>query len=118
MSHQIIEDEAGTFWFEGISADSYALQIEANGTFVPWPPWSGHLEVSGNAPVHGHDHHATLDQRQLTDCQFVGVRLGIVNVRVFDKDLTAVTRDKSEAVEVITIEIERTDDALGQFLQI
>ena len=33
MSHQIIEDEAGTFWFEGISADSYALQIEADGTF-------------------------------------------------------------------------------------
>lgn len=32
ISHQIFEDEAGTFWFEGISADSYALQIEADGT--------------------------------------------------------------------------------------
>ena len=68
ISHQIIEDEAGTFfWFEGISADSYALQIKADGTLDLGRLGPGHLEVSGNAPVHGHDHHATLDQRQLAD---------------------------------------------------
>lgn len=49
ISQQIVEDEAGAFRFEGISADSYTLQIEADGygtiTKSIKVPQDGSLEV-------------------------------------------------------------------------
>ena len=76
-----------------------------------------HLESPVGTKVVLKRHRLALLQRQIADCDFVGVQLSISNAGVFNRELLAIALDELKCVKVIAVEIECADDALCKLVQ-